>query len=567
MEFHGVIFVLSMACSVASSKMRYSVPEEMEKGSVIANLAKDIGVDVDSLMKPELRIALGPGKQFLDVNKENGNLYVVEKIDREELCGSKTNCLLNLEVIIENTLKIYAVEVEITDINDNSPRFPINRIELNISESALPGERFSLKKAVDPDIGVNTVREYKLTKNDHFDIEVQTWSDGSTFADLLLKKSLDREDQAFHNLILTAIDGGDPVQSGTASIIVRVLDANDNAPRFDQQTYNVSITENALLGTLVLKLNATDLDEGSNAEIVYSFGRFTSEKVQDAFTLDSKTGEIKVKGILDFEEYNYYELYVQANDRTPNAMVGHCKVVIQVTDTNDNQPGIIITSFNSPVAENIPVGTVIAVFGVTDSDSGENGKVDCRISETRTFKLHQSLENYYAMVTSEPLDRETTPDYNITITVRDRGVPPLSTSKTLSLELLDVNDNPPIFKKRLYSIHVMENNMPGDLLTSIVAFDPDLNENRQITYSVVENAGVNVSVSQFFSLNPENGNIYALQSLDYETHKEFQFFVKAKDSGTPPLSSNVTVHIIVLDQNDNSPVIVSPCWIIGSWQL
>ncbi|XP_069052237.1 protocadherin alpha-C2-like isoform X8 [Lepisosteus oculatus] len=559
-----VLVLLSVACRLVHSRIRYSVSEELEEGSIVANLARDIGLDTGSLVNRDLRIALGPGKQYIEVNKENGNLYINERIDREELCGYKTECFLYLEVIIENPLKIYSVEIEITDTNDNAPKFPRSTIQLEISELVLPGERFSLDKAVDPDVGTNSVSTYILSENGHFDIEVKSWKDGSLFANLILTKALDREEQAVHDFILTAVDGGVPAHSGSASIIVRVLDANDNAPQFDHEIYTVNITENIDKGALVVDLNAVDLDEGTNADIVYSFSRLMSKSTQEKFALNSANGEVRVTKEIDYEEAKSYELYVEAKDRGPISLVGHCKIVIQVSDTNDNSPEIIITSFKSPVLESIPVGTVIALFSVTDSDSGENGKVDCSISEIKDFELQQSLENYYALVTRKLLDRETTPEYNITVSVRDRGSPPLSRNKVINLELLDVNDNPPAFQETFYAISVMENNVQGELLRSIVAVDPDLNENKQVTYSMLENTQLNNSVSQYFSVNPENGNIYALKTLDYEKEKEFLFHVEAKDSGVPQLRSNVTVHIIILDQNDNSPEIVSPWRAHGS---
>ncbi|XP_058852694.1 protocadherin alpha-C2-like [Acipenser ruthenus] len=548
-------FLLFLACNVSYCKIRYSIPEEMEDGYVIANLANDMGLNAHGLLKHEIRIASGTGKQYLEVNKDNGNMYIKEKIDREELCGSKDNCILNLDVIIENPLKIFSVELEITDVNDNAPHFSPQSIELDILELATPGERFSLDKAADPDAGTNSVRTYHLSENQHFDIEVQTLKDGSRFANLLLRRALDREQQAVYSLLLTAVDGGVPTLSCTANITVRVLDANDNAPQFDQLIYTVNLTENVAIGSLVLKLNATDLDEGSNAETQYSFSRPMSGIALQKFSLHPNNGEIRVKGNIDFEECNVYELFVQVKD---NAMSGHCKVVIQVSDANDNSPEIIITSLKSPVLENVSIGTVVALFSVEDLDSGENGVVDCHISENHAFKLQQSLKNYYTLVTAEPLDREIVPVYNITTTTTDRGFPPLSNDKTITLELLDVNDNPPTFKESSYTISVLENNVPGGLLSSITANDPDLNENRLLKYSILESKNTNMSVSKLFYINPENGNIYALLSLDYENEKEFHFHVEAMDSGSPPLKSNVTVTVIVLDQNDNSPVIVSP---------
>ncbi|CAL8304861.1 unnamed protein product [Arctogadus glacialis] len=377
-------------------------------------------------------------------------------------------------------------------------------------------------------------------------------------------QALDREQQAVHNLILTAVDGGTPSRTGTASITVRVLDTNDNAPQFDKEHYTIKIMENSPIGSLVLKPNATDLDDGSNAEIEYMYSLYTSEMTQNTFNVNPHTGEITVKGVLNYEDFKLYDMEVIATDKGVPALSGQCKVTVVVEDMNDNHPGISIKSFQSPVKENIEVDTVIAVVSVSDKDSGDNGVVDIRIPENMPFKLRESSDNYFELVVSEPLDREKVPEYDITFTVTDRGSPPLSDNETMTLELLDVNDNVPQFPQSFYTIRVMENNAPGALLDSLTAYDPDLHENQYLVYFIIEREIANTSMSMLFSISPENGKLYALKTFDHEIEKEFLFHIEARDSGVPPLSSNVTVHIIIVDQNDNTPVIVSPWRAHGS---
>ncbi|XP_072558095.1 protocadherin alpha-C2-like isoform X2 [Paramormyrops kingsleyae] len=549
---------------VALSVTRYSVPEEMEEESIVTNLATDLAIDVHSLNDREVKLDIIHSKKYLDINKDTGELYIVEKIDREYLCSAKSACFLKMDVIIENPLRIFNIELEIKDINDNAPNFRREKIQLDILESVSPGERFSLTNAVDPDVGTNSIRTYYLRENEHFDLEIQTGSDGTKYAGLVLKKSLDREERAVHNLLLTAVDGGVPVRSGTASIIVRVLDVNDNAPRFDRETYTVNITENAPIGTLVIKLNATDLDDGTNAEIAYAYTLYTFEKTQEMFSLDSNTGEINVKDVIDFEKIKSFEMHIQAKDKALSPLSGQCEVKVFVTDLNDNYPEITIQSFKSAIKENAAIGTVIALISISDRDSGDNGKVDLSMNQHLPFTLNKSSESHFTLAVSEPLDREKVPEYEITFIVTDRGSPPLSNNETITLELLDVNDNAPVFPQSFYTIPVMENNAPGAMLSSVAAYDPDLHENQYLVYFITEKEIANTSVSMLFSINPENGNLYALKTFDYEREKEFLFHVEARDSGVPPLSSNVTVHIVILDQNDNSPVIVSPWHTQGS---
>ncbi|XP_021439426.1 protocadherin beta-16 isoform X2 [Oncorhynchus mykiss] len=564
-RYVSVFLLFSAVLNMASTVTHYSIPEEMEEGSIVANLATDLGLDMKTLSNRKIRLDTIANKKYVDVNKDTGEMYIAEKIDRELLCNMKTaTCFLKMEVVLENPLRIFNIELEIMDINDNAPQFRRDTIHLDISESTPLGERFSLSNAVDPDIGANSVKTYHLSESHHFGIEIQTGRDGSKFADLILKKALDREKQAFQNLILTAVDSGVPTRSGTASIIVHVLDTNDNAPYFEKESFRINVPENSPIGNLVVKLNATDLDEGSNAEVIYSYSLYTSEKTQGTFKLNPGSGEITVKEMINYEDFRIYDMEVIATDKGTNSLSGQCKITILVTDMNDNHPEISIKSFQSPIKEDIAVDTVIAVVSVSDKDSGENGIVDIHIADELPFALRENSDNYYELVVSEPLDREKVPEYDITFTVTDRGSPPLSDNETMTLELLDVNDNVPQFPKSFYTIPVMENNAPGALLSSLTAFDPDLHENQYLVYFIIEKEIVNTSMSMLFSINPENGNLYALKTFDYEIEKEFLFHIEARDSGVPPLRSNVTVHIIIVDQNDNTPVIVSPWRVHGS---
>nr|ABL75844.1 protocadherin 2A4 [Takifugu rubripes] len=561
-----LLFFCSLSRNVSTSVTHYSIPEEMKEGSVVANLATDLGLAVKTLNQRKMRLDIIANKKYLDVNKETGELYVVEKIDREYICTTKSSasCYLKLEITLENPLRIFNIEVEVLDINDNAPQFRRDIIHLDISEATPRGERFSLSNAVDPDVGSNSVKTYQLSQSQYFNIEVQTGRDGSKFAELILTKVLDREQQSVHNLILTAVDGGKPARSGTVTIVVHVLDTNDNSPTFDKSNYNLEIMENSPIGSLVIHLNATDLDEGSNSDLTYSYSLYTAEKTQETFHLNPSTGEITVKGLLNYEDFKIYDMEVIATDKGVNSLSGQCSIKIVVEDMNDNHPEISIKSFQTPVNENIDVDTVIAVVSVSDKDSGDNGVVDLHIPDKMPFKLRQFSDNYYELVVSEPLDREKVPEYDITFTVTDRGSPPLSDNETMTLELLDINDNVPHFPQSFYTIRVTENNAPGALLSSLTAFDPDLHENQYLVYFILEKEIANTSMSMLFSINPEDGNLYGLKTFDYEIEKEFLFHIEARDSGSPPLSSNVSVHIIIVDQNDNAPVIVSPWRAQGS---
>uniref|UniRef100_A0A8C0JDM6 Cadherin domain-containing protein n=1 Tax=Chelonoidis abingdonii TaxID=106734 RepID=A0A8C0JDM6_CHEAB len=531
--------------------IRYSIPEEMQKGSSVGNIAKDLGLDVEQLSDRAVRILSRGRTQYFALNFKSGHLYVTERIDREEICGGMEMCLLNCEVIVEDKMKLFPVE----DINDNAPRFLKDSIDLQISESSLPGARFLLEYAEDPDFGINSLQSYQLSPNQYFILEVKESQDGNKYADLVLQKSLDRESQRSLHLILTAVDGGQPQRTGTAQIWINVTDANDNPPVFTQELYKVSLRENAPTGSLVLQVKATDNDEGSNAQICYIISK-VSEKTLQKFSLDSENGKITVKEPLDFEETRDYTMAVEAKDG--GGLVTHCKVEIEVIDENDNAPEVTFTSVSSPVPEDSVPGTVIALISVNDLDFGDNGKVACHLMDDFPFTIRSSSNNYYKLLTDSPLDREKTPEYNITITATDKGTPPLSTQKTILLQISDINDNAPVFKKPSYTAYVPENNPSGASIFSVKASDRDLDRNARVTYSILSSNLQEVPLSSYISINSQTGAIYAQRSFDYEQFREFEMQVQAQDGGSPPLSSNVTVRVFILDQNDNAPRILYP---------
>ncbi|XP_034400091.1 protocadherin alpha-3-like [Cyclopterus lumpus] len=545
-------------------QLRYSVPEEVQVGSPVGNVAKDLGLDVSTLTDRRCRIVSGPNHALFQLNQNNGVLYIGHIVDREELCDGIKVCLINLKIVVESPLEIHYVSVEILDVNDHSPIFPESEQQLEIAEHTPPGTRFQIHAARDPDVGPQSVRLYKLSPNGFFDTEIRD-SEEDKIPFLVLKKPLDREQKSEHHFVLTALDGGSPSKSGSLNLTITVLDANDNRPVFSKDIYTVSLDENAPIGTLVIQLNATDLDEGSNSEIEYTFGKTQKRKVHDTFELDSVTGEIRVKGKVDFEDTEIYRLDLQASDKGHLPWTAECRVVIKIKDVNDNQPDIEVTSLSNVVAEDSKHGTVISLISVTDKDSGLNGKVICKILDNVSFDLTPSIEeNMYSLVTKGRLDREIVSHYDITITATDCGDPPLSSVKSFLVQVADVNDNRPLFSQNPFELYLVENNVPGELIYSVSAADSDLNENAAITYHIVRGNGLHRDMTSFLNVNSENGHISAQKRFDFETLKTFQFQVVASDSGTPSLSSNVTVNVFILDQNDNAPVVLYPVSSNGS---
>ncbi|XP_069026650.1 protocadherin alpha-5-like isoform X10 [Embiotoca jacksoni] len=552
------VVVLLCLWDSSASQLSYSISEEVNKGTVVGNIAKDLNLNVQELESRDLRIISSFSKTYFDVNLRTGNLFVDERIDREELCPHVAKCSIKIQAALSNPMNVHRIEINILDVNDNSPSFIEQSPSLNISESLSPGERYLLPAAVDADIGSNTVKTYKLSQNEHFSLDVQSGGEHGVSAELVLQKALDREKQPVIKLILTAIDGGKPPRSGTLQFTVNVIDVNDNTPAFSSSLYKVSVKENATPGTFVIRLNAKDLDEGLNGKIMYSFIKRGNIDPSNIFDLNSETGEITVKGKLDYEETPAYEVRVQAMDQGSSPRSAQAKLLIEIIDENDNAPEISVTSLMTPVKENAEMEAIVAFITVSDKDVGNNGVTNCKVVGSAPFKLTSNYKNDYSLVVDGPLDRENTSLYNVTITATDEGSPPLSSIRVITVQVSDVNDNAPHFMEPVINVYVKENSPTGSVLYTMNAFDPDLDGNAKLTYTLLDSSPRNVPISSALNINSETGDIVSLQSFNYEELKTFQFKVQATDSGVPPLSSNVTVNVLILDENDNNPTVLAP---------
>ncbi|XP_033829804.1 protocadherin gamma-A11-like [Periophthalmus magnuspinnatus] len=556
-----VLLCFSLAfVGCALGQISYSIPEEMARGSLVGNIAHDLGLDVKRLQLRKARIHTGESDEYIQFNKERGVLLIKEKIDREALCGQTTPCALHLQIVLENPIEVFPITVEVTDINDNPPVFEKQERRFEISESAVVGSKFMLKTAIDADIERNGLQSYTLKPSDNFILKLHDQSDGGKKVEMILQKPLDREKEETVSLLLTAVDGGEPQRSGTMLIHITVLDANDNAPVFTQSIYKANIKENAVNGTLITQVSATDADKGSNGEVSYVIGN--SMRGSSIFFHITQEGNIFLTGPIDYEKDKMYEIHVEATDR--GGLSDSSKVVIEVGDINDNSPVIAVISISESIIENSPSETVVAVINVNDADSEENGKVKCIINKNIPFAISSSTYNLYNIMTDTELDRERNSKYNITVTCSDEGVPSLSSSVTLTLHISDVNDNAPVFDRSSYEAYIVENNSPGLSIFTVKATDADWNQNARVSY-ILEDSSVNgVPVSSYVSVSADSGVIHAVRSFDYEQIKDFQLCVKAQDGGSPPLSSNVTVKILVQDQNDNAPQVLYPVQTGGS---
>ncbi|XP_078248626.1 protocadherin alpha-3 isoform X17 [Pogona vitticeps] len=547
------LMLLHTAWEMGKGQLHYSVLEESQHGTFVGRVAQDLGLEVEELVPRMFRMVSKGRKDHFEVNVQNGILFVNSRIDREELCGKNAECAIHLEMIVDKPLRVFHVEVEIRDINDNAPVFSVTEQSLAIAESRLSGSRFLLTGASDPDIGTNALLTYKLNQNRYFIIDSGIDEDHNKSPVLILKTPLDREETPIHHLLLTATDGGKPELTGTIQLVIHVLDANDNLPVFNQSVYKVKLWENAANGTLVMKLNATDLDEGVNSEISYSFSNNVPPHFTKIFGINPNTGEVRVVGKVDFEDLNFFDLQIVAEDKGNFPLSGHCKVFIEVLDVNDNIPEISVTSLSVPVPEDSPPGTVVALISISDRDSEVNGQVICSLWPSGIpFKLESTFKNYYSLTLTELLDREQVAEYTLVLTVQDQGIPSLSASSSILVPIRDINDNAPTFMQPSYIVFVKENNPPGAHIFTVSASDPDVAENALVSYWIDEKFW---PISSYISVHSESGKLYALQPLDYEELKLLEFQVSAKDAGLPSLCGNVTIQVFVVDENDNAPAV------------
>ncbi|XP_074739902.1 protocadherin gamma-B5-like isoform X3 [Strix uralensis] len=547
--------LLGLCCRAAAERIRYAIPEELGRGSLVGPLARDLGLSPAELPARKLRVATAAERQlkYFSVSAESGELYVSERLDREEMCGEAASCSVSFEALVQNPLNVFHVEVAIQDVNDNSPVFSKAALDLEIGEWTLAGARFPLEMARDADVGSNSLLTYQLTSHPSFTLAVKEGPGGKKQPELVLESALDREKQSSFQLVLTAVDGGDPARSGTVQVRVNVTDANDNAPVFGQSVYEARVRENVPAGSLVLRVRATDADAGSNGRVAFSFGN-VPDGVRALFSVDGDSGEVRTAGPLDFEEKSKYSFDLEARDG--GGLSAHCDVQIDITDENDNAPEITVLSVSSPVAEDAPVGTVVALLNVIDRDSGENGQVSCELSGEAPLSLVASSSGgSYKVVTASALDREQAAEHRVTVVARDRGIPALSGRAALVLEVSDVNDNAPVFEEAAYSAYVAENNAAGAPVLRVRARDADAGANGRVSYWL---AGGSAGAAPYVSVEARSGAVYAQRSFDYEQCREFAVAVRAQDGGAPARSSTATVRVFVLDRNDNAPRVLWP---------
>nr|XP_044996326.1 protocadherin-11 X-linked isoform X4 [Jaculus jaculus] len=561
------IFAVLLACVVFQSgaqEKNYTVREEMPENVLIGDLLKDLNLSLipdKSLTSPmQFKLVYKTGDvPLIRIEEGTGEIFTTgARIDREKLCAGiilDARCFYEVEVAVlpDEIFRLVKIRFLIEDINDNAPLFPATVINISIPENSAINSRYSLPAAIDPDIGINGVQNYHLIKGQNiFGLDVIETPEGDKMPQLIVQKELDREEKDTYVMKVKVEDGGFPQRSSTAILQVSVADTNDNQPIFTEQEIEVSIPENAPVGSSVTQLHATDADIGENARIHFYFSNLISNIAKRLFHLNTTTGLITVKEPLDREESPSHKLLVLASDG--GSMPARAMVLVNVTDVNDNVPSIDIRYIVNPtngtvlLSENAPLNTKIALITVMDKDSDHNGRVTCFTDHEVPFRLRPVFSNQFLLETAAFLDYESTREYAIKLLAADAGKPPLNQSSMLLIKVKDENDNAPIFTQPFISLSVPENNSPGTQLTKISATDADSGRNAEISYML------GIDAPPEFNLDRRTGILTAVKKLDREKQEKYYFTVLAKDNGIPPLMTNASVFLTVLDQNDNSPI-------------
>lgn len=558
---------LSLFDTTQCTTTRYVTYEEDELGTEIGNLSRDLKIDPADDPDTSFRLMQENNSSVIQMREMDGLLSVADVIDREQLCRSSPRCLITFDIVVRSKEKfqLIHVEIEVKDVNDHPPRFPHNETHLEIVENVPLGSRFPLEIALDQDVGENYIQSYNISPSTHFEVEVRDREDGLKFAQLVLVRELDREVEDSYTIEVTATDGGVHAKSGSMLVNVKVLDSNDNSPSFEHSSLTVELDEDSPVGHRVLRVHAFDPDDGANGEVTYALAEGFSPEAGRLFHVDPYTGDVTLKGLVDFERRRSYELVIKASDMGANSVPSTCKVHIDVVDVNDNAPEISIKPMTpgsdgvASITEAAAADSFVALISTSDRDSGSNGYVRVSLLGHEHFSLQQAYGDSFMIITTTTLDRERIPEYNLTVVAEDLGNPPFRTVRQYTVGVKDENDNPPLFSKTLYEVSVLENNIPGSYVTTVVARDPDVGKNAKVSYKVLDSEVPGGSpVSTYISVDSHSGSLYTLRSFDYETLQQIDLVIQAEDRGSPSLSSTSTIRIKVVDQNDNYPYFTFP---------
>lgn len=488
----------------------------------------------------------------LHIDHTTGEIQTKVPLDRETRASYS---LVAIPISGDNVRVI----VRVLDENDNAPTFPSSVMNIEFPENTPRDVKRTLNPARDLDLGIYNTQRYNIVSgnvNNAFRLSSHRERDGVLYLDLQINGFLDRETTPEYSLVIEALDGGSPPLRGEMTVNIKIIDVNDNQPIFNQSRYFATVPENATVGTTVLQVFANDADSGDNGQVEYSINRRQSDR-DSMFRIDSTSGIVSVNKPLDFETKELHELVIVAKDHGLQPLETTAFVSIRVTDVNDNRPQINVIFLSDDatpkISESAQPGEFVARISVHDPDSKtEYSNINVTLSGgDGHFGLTTRDNIIYLVIVSLPLDREIQPNYTLSVVATDTGTPPLHASRTIHLQVTDINDCRPEFDQDVYHANVMEVSDPGTSVIQISATDKDEGNNSAIVYSLLDSPDTH---SNWFQVDPKSGLVTTKAHVDCETDPVPQLTVVATDSGFPPLSSSVKVFVTIHDVNDNEPI-------------
>lgn len=554
-----IILLLPHILADAVKVLNYKVIDETPKGHFIGSIVPDANLHTSYtpqiLANLKFKILGKPKPNIVRID-EAGVLETSEKVDREIFCASALNCTIIIDIAVsspETDVQIVKVNIVVDDINDSTPRWDTTHLNKELRESADINATLSINPAIDDDSPANRfgVVTYSIQKGrDLFDLRQPI---GSGDVKLLLKKKLDREEKDLHRVTIRATDGGG--KSSDLQIFLRVLDSNDNSPVFSKLSYSVKVKENELKKEPLLTVSAVDKDQGDNGHVIYDFSPRTKQQYSNIFSLGRETGELRAKKALDYEIRKHYQLDITARDKGADSQTVQATVHIYVSDENDHSPEIIINTLTEEdttmayVLENVDLESFLAFITVTDADTGDGGKFKCSlIDSSRTFAMTSFSEDRYKLVTKLNIDRESREKYVVSIQCSDMGKPKRNSEKTLEIDVLDENDEIPVFQRDFYQKEIEENNFIGKFIIKVNATDKDDRTNGEVRFRFPDK-----NIYKHLAINSISGEIEAAESFDRESLKIIETQIEAYDLGKNSNSAFATLRLIIKDSNDNSP--------------
>uniref|UniRef100_A0A6I8N1R2 Cadherin EGF LAG seven-pass G-type receptor 3 n=1 Tax=Ornithorhynchus anatinus TaxID=9258 RepID=A0A6I8N1R2_ORNAN len=523
---HAPIFV--------STPFQVSVLENAPFGHSVIHI-QAVDADYGENARLEYRLAGVSADTPFVVNSATGWITVSGPLDRE----SVEHYFFGVEARDHGSPSLSAsasVTVTVLDVNDNRPEFAQREYYVRLNEDAAVGTSVLGVTAVDRD--ANSAISYQITggnTRNRFAISTQ-----AGVGLITLSLPLDYKQERRYVLTVTA---SDRTLHDNCHVHINITDANTHRPVFQSAHYSVSVNEDRPVGSTVVVIGATDDDVGENARITY----FLEDNIPQ-FRIDADTGAITLQAGLDYEDQVTYTLAITAKDNGIPQKADTTYVEIMVNDVNDNAPQFVASHYPGVISEDAPPFTSVLQISATDRDAHTNGRVQYTFQNGEDGDGDFTIEPTSGIVrTVRRLDRESVPVYELTAYAVDRGVPPLRTPVNIQVTVQDVNDNAPVFPAEEFEVRVKENSLVGSVVARITAVDPDEGPNAQIMYQIVEG-----NIPEIFQMDIFSGELTALIDLDYETRPEYVIVVQATSA---PLVSRATVHIRLIDQNDNSPVL------------